>query len=552
MSELPFLVGEQGKGAFLVLLFFVSAAVVTGWGIWEGALPHSEEAVYAEMARETAETGSILTVRFDGEQVFGAPPLPLWVMALGIRLFGTHEFAVRLCFVLFAVLTYWVVYLAGMQTELWQRESTARIRCGSAIGLLAAIILASSPLFARFAPHIAPAVPFACFVALSLLGWWYLPARRIGLVLWGIGIVGGLLSAGSAGFLVIPASLVSLAADRRRRVMWRSAGFIVVTVAALILGGYWPLRAAMSDPGGFRSSPLWSAVFGFSNLSGSVVLDMLRAVKELFMRNLPWSIPAAVAVVRTIFMRRSLHRFGDSTADDALVAFAVVLFVPIVFSRPSGASDYLPLLPLAAVLSAREVSRWLIPPQGESAAGRGVGTIDPDRIEEAHSEYGVQRPDAHGSDSRSFDVRGSDSRSSDAREFTVNRIWSLNQVLIALFCLLMLLLAATPLRLHRTTTGPIKGIAAMAESLVQDGERLGNYRQNYRVQTARLLFYGGRPLGPMLTNPAEAAVAFRENPGRVFLAAARDMRELEESGAVPGGLKILYRAGDLVLFGLEK
>lgn len=116
----------------------------------------------------------------------------------------------------------------------------------------------------------------------------------------------------------------------------------------------------------------------------------------------------------------------------------------------------------------------------------------------------------------------------------------------------MLLLAATPLRLHRTTTDPIKAVAVMAGSLVPEGERLGNYRQNYRVQTARLLFYGGRPLGPMLTNPAEAAAAFREDPDRVFLAADRDMRELEESGAVLGGLRILYRAGDLVLFGLKR
>lgn len=532
MSELPFLAGEQGKGSFLVLLFFVSAAAVTGWGIWEGALPHSEEAIYAEMAREIAETGSIRTVRFDGERTFGTPPLPLWVMALSIRLFGTHEFAVRLCFVLFAVLAYWVVYLAGMQTELWQRESAARMSCGSATGLLAAIILASSPLFAKFAPHITPAVPFACFVAMSLLGWWYLPARRIGLALWGIGIVGGLLSAGFAGLLVIPAGLVSITADRRRRVMWRSAGFIVVTVAALILGGYWPVRAAMSDPGGFRSSPIWGAVFGFSNLSGSAVLDMLRAVKDLFMRNLPWSIPAALAVVRTIFMRRSLRRFGDSTADDTLVAFAVVLFVPIVFSRPSGLSAYLPLLPLAAVLSAREVSRWLMPPHREPAAGRGAGKIDPDSPEEANGGDGIRR--------------------SDAREFTVSRIWSLNQILVALFCLLMLLLAATPLRLHRTTTDPIKGIAVMSGTLVPEGGRLGNYRQNYRVQTARLLFYGGRPLGPTLTDPVEAAAAFSEDPGRIFLTTARDMRELEESGAVAGGLRILYRAGDLVLFGLKR
>ena len=78
MSELPFLAGEQGRGSFLVLLFLVSAAVVTGWGIWEGTLPHSEEAIYAETARESAVEGGVWSLRFDGLPVSDMPPIPIW------------------------------------------------------------------------------------------------------------------------------------------------------------------------------------------------------------------------------------------------------------------------------------------------------------------------------------------------------------------------------------------------------------------------------------------------------------------------------------------
>jgi hypothetical protein len=92
----------------------------------------------------------------------------------------------------------------------------------------------------------------------------------------------------------------------------------------------------------------------------------------------------------------------------------------------------------------------------------------------------------------------------------------------------------------------------MSVTLVPEGERLGNFRQGYRGQTARLLFYGGRPLGPVVTSHEEAAAVFCEDADRIFLGTAVDMQELVASGAVPAGLKVLYRAGDLVLFGLQK
>ncbi|HUV37015.1 MAG TPA: glycosyltransferase family 39 protein [Patescibacteria group bacterium] len=511
MSELPFLAGEQGRGSFLVLLFFVSAAAVTGWGIWEGTLPHSEEAVYAEMARETASGGPAWTLHFDGEPVHDVPPLPIWSTALCIRLFGTNEFAAHIGFVLFAVLAYWIVYLAGMRTEMWGSGGAGAMHSGSAIGLLAAIILASSPLFAKYAPHLSLNVPFAFFVAIALLGWWYLPVRRAGLAFWAIGVVGGILSAGAAGALVVPASLVSLVSDRARRGTWRDAGFLVVTAVALILGGIWPVRAAMHAEGAFHTSPLWGAIFGFTDPSGRVAIDLLHALKDLFIGSFPWSIPAVIAVVRTVFVRNSRHRYGFTAADDSLVVFSAVLLVPIVFSRPANPSAYLPLLPLASILSAREIARWVIPSNRAPASAR----------------------------------------SDDAREFTASRIWSSNQILVALFCLLMLLLAATPLRLHRVSTDPIKEIATMAGSLVPEGERLGNYLQNGRVQTARLLFYGGRPLGPALADPEGVAAQIRKEPGTVFFATAGDLNALEESGAVSAGLRVLYRAGDLVLFDMR-
>ena len=74
----------------------------------------------------------------------------------------------------------------------------------------------------------------------------------------------------------------------------------------------------------------------------------------------------------------------------------------------------------------------------------------------------------------------------------------------------------------------------MAGTLVPEDESLGNYRQNRRVQSARLLFYGGRSLGPALTDPSERTL--------IIYGAS--------TGTMPTGLRVLYRAGDLVLFGI--
>jgi hypothetical protein len=348
-------------------------------------------------------------------------------------------------------------------------------------------------------------VPLAFFVTLAVLGWFYLPAGKWGLLLWGLGIAGGALSAGSGAFLVIPGSLLALVTDRKRRAVWRNPLFIVVTLAALLLGGSWLVLAARHTPGGVRESALMAHLTGFAFPRQGIVMGILRAVRELWLRNLPWSIPATVAVVRILFIRKS-GRQGDglSAADDTILAFSVFLFLGIVLSGPAGPAAFVPLLPMCALLGAREIARW--------AACR----------EEAGPERGVFK------------------------------LWSFNQAMTAIFCLVMLLLAATPLRLHDRSYDPIEDIATTAERTLDEGLKLGNFRQDYRTQAARLLFYGGRSLERAAANPADVAKQLEGDPDKVFLATASDMNLLKLDQDFDHRLVVLYRAGDLVLFGLHE
>ena len=59
-------------------------------------LMDTTEGRYGEMARKMAEMNDWITPWFDvGVPFWGKPPLAFWISALGIKVFGVNEFAVR-------------------------------------------------------------------------------------------------------------------------------------------------------------------------------------------------------------------------------------------------------------------------------------------------------------------------------------------------------------------------------------------------------------------------------------------------------------------------
>ena len=90
---------KQGTG----LIFW---GLVTLRAVFNYSLPLMDktEARYAEIARIMAETGNWVVPQIDYTIPFWAkPPLSTWASALSISLFGTHEFFVRLPYLLLAV-----------------------------------------------------------------------------------------------------------------------------------------------------------------------------------------------------------------------------------------------------------------------------------------------------------------------------------------------------------------------------------------------------------------------------------------------------------------
>ncbi|MGD1048633.1 MAG: glycosyltransferase family 39 protein [Candidatus Krumholzibacteriaceae bacterium] len=526
MAELPFFTSEEGRGRFLALLFFLSVSVITVWGTWQGTLPASDEAVIAETGREIVTTGAAVTMHFDGEPVHDTPPLGPWLIAIFCRLFGTNEFAARFAFLAMSVLTLFILYHAGrLASQDWclpgtARESTTetgpeadagtnaqadrRTHWGTlatATGFLSAAVLGSTPLYAKLAPHITLGLPFAFCAAVALLGWLYLPSGRIGLILWEAAVAGCVLSAGAGGFFVIAGAFLASLADGKRRVLLRSGGFYLATLVGVAVGGLWLLPETMRSGQGFFENALWAPLARVVRPSAAAPSLVLDAFKNVWFRTLPWSVLATGAFIKVVSLtgRRRREALVEGV-DGALFIFAAVVFLPLSLGGAAHLSPFLPVLPFVSIISAREIARWL------------------------------QRPGAD----------------------LARRVWTLNHVMTALFCLFMLLVVATPIVVRRIVNDPIKDVARMAARLTPETERIGNFAQPYRQQCARMLFYGGRSLEKPRGSVAEVAAALAENPRMIFLSSARDLASLRAAEDFPFEIKVLYGSGDLVLFGARE
>lgn len=140
-----------------VLLLTLILAAFFGWGLGERALWHPDEGRYSEIPREMVETGDYVTPRLNGVKYFEKPALFYWLQAGAIRLFGLNEWALRLWPALFGLVGCLVVYGAG------------RALYGRRAGLLAAAVLATSPLYYLLARIVTLDMAVAAFLSAALL-----------------------------------------------------------------------------------------------------------------------------------------------------------------------------------------------------------------------------------------------------------------------------------------------------------------------------------------------------------------------------------------------
>ena len=231
----PPLTATTRTGYALGLLIFIRA-------FFNGALPLMDktEARYGEIARLMAETGDWVVLQIDNGIPFWAkPPLSTWASALSISLFGTHEFFVRLPYLLACLV---LVFLVG------------RYRPNKEMSIfLPGLVLFSLPEFFLHAGVVSTDTFLSLSIALVMLSFWEgihenrSPLWRY-LLFVGMGL--GLLAKGPiVGILTVPPILLWCALSDFK---WKSLLHFPIVIGALISLGIavpWYVWAEMRSPG---------------------------------------------------------------------------------------------------------------------------------------------------------------------------------------------------------------------------------------------------------------------------------------------------------------
>lgn len=138
------------------LLVLLLAALTFIAGLGRGAIADSDEAFYAESAREMVTSGDWLTPHFNDQPRFQKPILYYWLTAATYRVFGASELPARLWSALAGVGIVLVTLACGRR---WFDEETA---------CLAAAMTATSFGYFAIARMALPDLPLAFFVTLAI------------------------------------------------------------------------------------------------------------------------------------------------------------------------------------------------------------------------------------------------------------------------------------------------------------------------------------------------------------------------------------------------
>jgi len=333
-------------GAWLVLaLHGLGAADIVG----------DDEAREAGIVQDVV-AGHWLLPRFNDQLLPDKPILYHWLAAAPCALAGFSETAVRL-----------PSALAGAALVWWTTTFGAAL-FGRTAGVVAGILLATTPTFLDHARVARPDVLLALLLALALgaaFRWWRDGARRD--AAWALAWVGaGVLAKGPVAPALSGATLVAFLAWQRQ--LRRLPGLLTVpgVAAALVLGLGW-YAVALAGWGGrfvhehlvgrYVGNVVGGLMVGKAYSQRSVLYHLLFYPKHLLVVALPWTPLVAVAVWQ-------LWRAGRVRDPRARFLVCWALAPVVVFTPAQWKLRYylLPSLPALACLAAPVVTALLAAP----------------------------------------------------------------------------------------------------------------------------------------------------------------------------------------------
>ncbi len=331
-------------------LLAVVLALWFGLGLGDRALWHPDEGRYGEIPREMVETGDWVTPRLNGVKYFEKPVLFYWLQAASIKLFGVNEWALRLWPALLALAGVLAVYGAG------------RALYGRRAGLIAAAVLATSPLYYLMARIITLDMAVSVFLTGALLAFLLgvraPPGRTRALYLYSFYALcaAATLTKGLIG-LVIPALVIGawivLLWDWRLLLAIRLPTGLLLFFA---LAAPWHVLAAQANPEFARFYFIFNQFERYLTTAGGRIQPWWFFFPVLIFGMLPW-----VALVPQA-LRDSLTGWRHRREELFLLLWAGSVFAFFSASGSKLIPYILPALPPLALLLGRYLGRaWETP-----------------------------------------------------------------------------------------------------------------------------------------------------------------------------------------------
>jgi 4-amino-4-deoxy-L-arabinose transferase-like glycosyltransferase len=339
----PTLTSEQVKRYTLALQVSITAALVALWTfLARDSLLNSDDVLYAQMARESFESGRFMDHSWMGVTLFEKPPLLLWLLQLSGATFGFSDAAMRLPAALGAALT--VVYTFKVARHLHGDDTEAR-----KWPWIAGALLLSSWTFADSGGR----VMTDTLLSASVMAMVYYALRmeklggRAGAT--GLGLAAG-LGFMAKSFALGPAALVvACFLGWRRR--WKGLFWSVGIAALLVL----PWHVLMSVRHGVE---FWEVYVGYHVLGRAEGIAVGSHGQDYYVSEMVGTDPVVAVVLFLGFLGvlfQSIFR-----RDQKLVLPLSVAVVGLIFLHASQTKFLhylLPYIPLMAVVAVIGVSR---------------------------------------------------------------------------------------------------------------------------------------------------------------------------------------------------
>ncbi|MGE8567737.1 MAG: ArnT family glycosyltransferase [Achromobacter sp.] len=307
---------------------------------------------YAEIARLMVETGDWITPWFEpGVPFWGKPPLSFWSQALGMRILGESEFAVRLPSFLAMVALAALLYRA---TSILFGRETARW----------ATLILSTMLLPQIAAGAVLTDPFFTLgITYSMLAFIVAPTMPRNFWRYGffIGLAIGLLSKGPLAFVLVGLVVIPwLAIYRERTVHLTVLPWFTGTLVMLALTVPWYVCAEIKTPGFLQYFLVGEHFLRFvdagwqGDLYGTAHKSPLGSIWwQWLLASFPWGIMGvllAVWVGASASRRAKAFEVHKSPVVGYLVLWAIAAPVFFTFSGNVLWTYVLPSLPALALL----------------------------------------------------------------------------------------------------------------------------------------------------------------------------------------------------------